>query len=265
MNNPLIVTLLFLIPAFLILNEDFSLERASIKSIHRVGDRTSVRAKLAELGHSTESDYENFRYKQLIVSSGLSFFIILFGIFKDSSLATILSILLVTFSGSILLLERNLTQKVKAYRVGIEEEFPAIVEMLTLSISAGESPLSAIQRITNRGTGALVAQLSKVIDEVSSGEPFEEALDALGRRLHSLSVRRFIDSIVIAISRGAPLVEVLQSHAEEAQSLQRNRITAIAAKAEMSMMVPVVFLILPISILFALWPSLSNLNLFAQG
>jgi tight adherence protein C len=58
---------------------------------------------------------------------------------------------------------------------------------------------------------------------------------------------------------------VLQSHAEEAQSLQRNRITAIAAKAEMSMMVPVVFLILPISILFALWPSLSNLNLFAQG
>jgi tight adherence protein C len=154
---------------------------------------------------------------------------------------------------------------VKAYRVGIEEEFPAIVEMLTLSISAGESPLSAIQRITNRGTGALVAQLSKVVDEVSSGEPFEEALDALGRRLHSLSVRRFIDSIVIAISRGAPLVEVLQSHAEEAQSLQRNRITAIAAKAEMSMMVPVVFLILPISILFALWPSLSNLNLFAQG
>jgi tight adherence protein C len=28
------------------------------------------------------------------------------------------------------------------------------------------------------------------------------------------------------------------------------------------MMIPVVFLILPISILFALWPSLSNLNLF---
>jgi tight adherence protein C len=31
------------------------------------------------------------------------------------------------------------------------------------------------------------------------------------------------------------------------------------------MMIPVVFLILPISILFALWPSLSTLNLFATG
>jgi tight adherence protein C len=29
-------------------------------------------------------------------------------------------------------------------------------------------------------------------------------------------------------------------------------------------MIPVVFLILPISILFALWPSLANLNLFAS-
>jgi tight adherence protein C len=29
-------------------------------------------------------------------------------------------------------------------------------------------------------------------------------------------------------------------------------------------MIPVVFLILPISILFALWPSLTNLNLFAS-
>jgi tight adherence protein C len=30
-------------------------------------------------------------------------------------------------------------------------------------------------------------------------------------------------------------------------------------------MIPVVFLILPISIVFALWPSLANLNLFAQN
>jgi tight adherence protein C len=37
-----------------------------------------------------------------------------------------------------------------------------------------------------------------------------------------------------------------------------------AGKAEVAMMIPVVFLILPISILFALWPSLTNLNLFAN-
>jgi tight adherence protein C len=80
-----------------------------------------------------------------------------------------------------------------------------------------------------------------------------------------MAVRRFVDSIVIAITRGAPLIDVLHSHAREAQDFQRNRVLSAASKAELSMMIPVVFLILPISIVFALWPSLSNLNLFAQN
>lgn len=265
MNNPILVSLLFILPAFIILNEDISLERASLTSIRRIGDRTSARSKLSELGFRTETDYENFRYKEMIISSALTFAIIFFGIMRDASFSTIFPLVIIGFSGSILLLERNLTNKVKKYRDGIEEEFPAIVEMLTLSISAGESPLSSFQRISQRGSGKFVKQLQEVVDQVSTGIPFEEALDLLGRRTYSLNIRRFIDSIVIALSRGAPLVDVLQSHAEEAQSLQRNRITAIAAKAEMSMMIPVVFLILPISILFALWPSLSNLNIFAQS
>ena len=73
------------------------------------------------------------------------------------------------------------------------------------------------------------------------------------------------DAIVIAITRGAPLIEVLHSHAKEARDFQRNQILSAAGKSEIAMMIPVVFLILPISILFALWPSLSSLNLFAAG
>ena len=64
--------------------------------------------------------------------------------------------------------------------------------------------------------------------------------------------------------RGAPIAEVLIRHAQEARDSQRNQILAAAGKAEISMMIPVVFLILPISMLFALWPSLMNLNLFAS-
>jgi tight adherence protein C len=56
---------------------------------------------------------------------------------------------------------------------------------------------------------------------------------------------------------------VLQRHAAEARQIQRNHLMDKAGKAEISMMVPVVFLILPVSILFALWPSVTHLNLFA--
>jgi tight adherence protein C len=77
-------------------------------------------------------------------------------------------------------------------------------------------------------------------------------------------IRRFVDALITAMLRGAPVIDVLQRHALEARENQRNRILSAASKAEISMMIPVVFLILPISILFALWPSLANLNLFAS-
>jgi tight adherence protein C len=86
----------------------------------------------------------------------------------------------------------------------------------------------------------------------------------MGRDINSPLVRKFVDSLVNAMVRGAPITDVLIRHAQEARDNQRNRILAAAGKAEISMMIPVVFLILPISILFALWPSLTNLNLFAS-
>jgi tight adherence protein C len=262
MTNPLIVTILFLLPTFLLLNEDISLERTSLRSIHRIGDRTSVRVKLQELGLHSEEAYENFRYKELILCSAFSFCVILMGIFRNYSIFTVAGLLLVVVTGTLWILEKNLARRVMRQRERIEAEFAPVVEMLTLSLSAGESPLSALHRVTRGGSGILIKHFSQVIEEVSEGKPFVEALDLCGKRLHSTSVRRLIDAIVIAIARGVPLVEVLQSHAQEAQSRQRNRIMGLAAKAEMSMMVPVVFLILPISILFALWPSLTNLNLY---
>jgi tight adherence protein C len=165
----------------------------------------------------------------------------------------------------IFITEKKLEREVRAHRARLESDFPAVVEMMTLSLSAGESPLVSMERISRTASGSLAQEFGRSIKDVSQGIPFIEALDGMGRRVHSLLVRRFIDALVIAMTRGAPVIDVLHSHAREARDFQRNRVLGAASKAELSMMIPVVFLILPISILFALWPSLSNLNLFAQG
>lgn len=260
-----IVVFSLLVPAFLAFNSDISWERLSIKSIHRIGDRTSVKSKLEELGLGELRNYENFRYRQLILSVLVATVELL--IFLLTEIGILQAVLLATTSVCLVIyaLERRLESELKSHRAAIESDFPAIVEMLTLALSAGETPLSGMQRISQRAVGALAREFSRVISEVSLGTPFADSLDAMGRRVHSLAVRRFIDALVIAINRGAPIIEVLHSHAREARDLQRNRVLGAAAKAELSMMIPVIFLILPISILFALWPSLSNLNLFAQG
>jgi tight adherence protein C len=165
---------------------------------------------------------------------------------------------------SYVLLDHELTKDIKKRRELIESEFPAIIEMLTLAIAAGETPLSAMLRIATSADGQLPKEFQLVVAGVRSGLPINEALDAMGRRVKSVMIRRFVDALVTATLRGAPLVEVLSRHAVEARGNQRNRVMGAAGKAEISMMIPVVFLILPISILFALWPSLTNLNMFSS-
>ena len=265
MSNSLVITGLILIPAFLLIVDDFSWEGLSIGYIKKIGDRTDARGKLRELGYADERRYENYRYRQLIlIFLSLSIELVL-SIFLNFSLGTLVFCAALTALVILFFTESQLTQEVKKYRESIESDFPTIVEALTLSLSAGESPLTSMQRIASRGSGALALEFTHVITSVTDGTPFATALDAMGRRMSSVAVRRFVDAIVIAITRGAPLIEVLHSHSQESRDYQRNRVLSAASKAELSMMIPVVFLILPISILFALWPSLSNLNLFAQG
>ena len=265
MRETLLISLLFLIPALILANEEFSWENYFLNSVRRSSDRTSARDKLAEIGAPGEIAYENFRLKEIFLCGALTLPLVVFLLVQGSSLLLIFTMTLVIPVTIFVFIEKSLNSKVAAHRTQIESDFPGVVEMMTLALSAGESPVTVLRRISTRGSGPLTYEFGMVIDDVSSGRPINQALDLMSRRVHSVAVRRFVDAIVIATSRGAPLIEVLHSHAKEARDFQRNRVLSAAGKSEIAMMIPVVFLILPISILFALWPSLSNLNLFATS
>lgn len=234
----------------------------SRRRARELSDRTRVRERLAQLGRADE--YENFRMRQIAGSlvTACSTFLIALLLTGVAFFAFACSF---SFGIAIYFLkDYQLSREVIQYRLAIESEFASIVEMLTLSLSAGETSLGALTRISQRSHGLLACEFARVVESVRAGVPFHEALDALGRRVDSVVIRRFVDSLVTAMLRGAPLIDVLQRHAAEARQIQRNILMDKAGKAEISMMVPVVFLILPISVLFALWPSLTHLNLFAS-
>ena len=225
-------------------------------------DHESVVQRLNEIGKTQERDLNRFRFEQIAMMISLTIFAsFLLTIIGKPALVTFSFALIAGFSGYFIS-DRALTKKMNRNRILLESEFPAIVEMLTLCMAAGETPLGAMSRVSQRSTGLLSAEFAIVIRAVTSGIPFQFALDEMGRRIKSTHIRRFVDALITAMLRGAPLVDVLQSHARNAREAERNRVLSAAGKSEVSMMIPVVFLILPISILFALWPSLSNLNLF---
>ncbi|NDI25033.1 MAG: hypothetical protein EBY87_05890 [Actinobacteria bacterium] len=66
-------------------------------------------------------------------------------------------------------------------------------------------------------------------------------------------------SMAIALERGSPIATTLIEQARDITSGSKNRLQREAGKREVTLMIPVVFLIMPISVLFALWPSMNNL------
>jgi len=143
-----------------------------------------------------------------------------------------------------------------------EGELPTYMQLMTVLISAGISPARAMDLLSRRSNSISGEKLRKVVVEIQNGSSVVQALDNLSRNYDSLILRRFVTGIVLAIERGSSLTPILIAQVKDARVARKNQILQRAGRAEISLMIPVVFLILPISILFALWPSYQQLGTF---
>jgi tight adherence protein C len=89
------------------------------------------------------------------------------------------------------------------------------------------------------------------------------ALEAFALRVKTPTARRFSMTVAIALDRGSPIASTLIEQARDITLSSKNRLQREAGRREVMLMIPVVFLIMPISVLFALWPSMRNLMAIA--
>ncbi len=157
---------------------------------------------------------------------------------------------------------RKRERSIKSWQKQIDLELPGFIQTLALMISSGISPVRAIELIAQRAESVLARELRSVVRSVTEGMPASQAIDSMVRRINSPGIRKFGNSIVIAIERGSPLVPVLMSLASDFRADSKNELLRRAGKAEIALMIPVVFLLLPLSVLFALFPSVTQLQGF---
>jgi len=142
----------------------------------------------------------------------------------------------------------------------INEELVNILQMLSIMISAGESPMMALRYISQRSVGYIPKLIDQSFSKYESGRNLAQTLEHIAVATGSSQVRRLTNSIQIAIQRGTPILDVLNN---QVQSLNKQINLALlkkSGKSEIALLVPVVFLILPVSISFAIWPSIYGLN-----
>lgn len=167
----------------------------------------------------------------------------------------------VAFVLGVLLRENRLTAQVTERERRILLEFPTVAELLALAVGAGEGPVAALDRVVSRSRGELSGELSVVLADIRTGIPVTAALDALARRSGLPVVSRFAEGMAVAIDRGTPLAGVLHAQATDVREAGRRALIESGARKEIAMMVPVVFLVLPVTVVFAFWPGVVGLNL----
>jgi tight adherence protein C len=167
----------------------------------------------------------------------------------------------VAFGFGVLLRENRLTAQVQRRERLVLAEFPTVAELLALAVGAGEGPVSALERVASRCRGEMAADVDRVLADIRTGSSVPGALDDLSARTGLPPVARFADAMAVAVERGTPLAAVLHSQAADAREAGRRALIETGARREVLMMVPVVFLVLPVTVLFAFWPGFVGITL----
>ncbi|WP_150463070.1 type II secretion system F family protein [Nesterenkonia ebinurensis] len=157
--------------------------------------------------------------------------------------------------------DARLSARIRSRQARMLSEFPTIAELLALAVSAGETAPGAFLRISRSCRGELADELTELICRTQAGVPFGKALRQLSAEIEAPAVSRFFEGVIVAVERGTPLADVMRAQAADARELTKRELMETAGRKEVGMLAPVVFGILPLTILFAAFPGLSLLQI----
>jgi tight adherence protein C len=240
----------------------------AVRVVDRViGGQGAVRRRLAALGRPQTVD--EFRLEQVVWSAlGLTAGVAGGGVLALAAGAfQPVSTLLLAGGGAVGgLLARDwwLTHEVQRRHRAMLVEFPVVAELLALAVVAGEGASGAIERVCRLTAGELARDLSDALARARAGVPLVAALEELRDRTGLDPLARFLDGMIVAIERGTPLAEVLRAQAADVREAGKRALLEAGGRKEILMMVPVVFLVLPVTVLFALFPGLVSITTLVQ-
>lgn len=142
----------------------------------------------------------------------------------------------------------------------LNQELSKILQMLAIMISAGESPVTALKYISQRSSGKLALLIRTSLGNYEQNGNLYKTLEFVSSATNSTQVRRLLNAVRISAERGSPMLDTLQNQVRSLNKEIKVHLLNRAGKSEIALLIPVVFLILPTSILFAVWPSIYGLS-----
>jgi tight adherence protein C len=145
-------------------------------------------------------------------------------------------------------------------RSAVSDELPAVLDLLVLCVSTGLTIPHALERIAVSGRGILPDECRRITAEIALGVSVSDALHASEVRVGHAGWSRLVEHLDIARRHGTPLIDIIRSLAADEQQSAGQRLLESASARETLMMLPLVFLILPVTVIMAIFPGVTALT-----
>lgn len=236
----------------------------AVRLVERLGSPTAeLQRRLVRAGRS--ETVEQFRAQQVVAGTlgtagGLALALALITGRGLPPAAGVLVVVVAALTG-LISVDQVLGRQVARREERLLAELPTVAELLALAVAAGEGALGALERIARSTQGELAGELRRAVSDTRAGTSVTVALERLADRTGLVVLSRFSEAIAVAVERGTPLAEVLRAQAEDVREGGRRALMETGGRKEIAMMVPVVFLILPVTVVFAIFPGLATLRI----
>ena len=145
--------------------------------------------------------------------------------------------------------------RVKARQKQVLKALPDGLDLVTTSVEAGLGLDAALARVSQKSSGPLAEELSRMLREVAMGKMRREALLEMTDRLGVDELTSFINAIIQAEQLGVGIAQVLRVQADQMRTRRRQRAEKTAHEAPIKMIFPLVLFIFPAFMLVILGPA----------
>jgi tight adherence protein C len=154
---------------------------------------------------------------------------------------------LMSFAGGYMLPEIWLRTRIKKIKEEILRYLPDTVDLLGLCVNAGLDFMMALKYVVEKSNPTVIIdELKNLMQEISVGKPRREALRDLAKKYELPDLSTFSRTLIQADRMGTSVIEALNILSEDMREARFRRGEAMALKAPLKMLVPLLFFIFPV-------------------
>lgn len=137
----------------------------------------------------------------------------------------------------------------------IARTLPFYLDVITLAIEGGCNMTGALQHAADKGPqGPMGEELQRVLRDIRAGRSRGDALRSLAERLRMPAISQWVAAVLAAERQGSSLGPVLRAQAEQRRMERFLRAEAMALKAPVKMLFPLMTCIFPCTFVIVFFP-----------